>query len=84
MIGKLNNGVKFIVRNASSKGCPDGLASSVIVGDSTTIQISDLKIFCCNQHLCNRAVRRYSIQSKDIFIVILMFNFIYIFSWIFI
>ena len=62
MIGRLTNDRKFTLRNASSNGCPEGLASSVIVGNDTNIRISHLKIYCCHKDLCNRAIRQHSIQ----------------------
>ncbi|CAF1155228.1 unnamed protein product [Rotaria sordida] len=74
MIGKLSNGHKFTVRNVSSTGCPQDLESSVVVGNDTTVRISDLEIYCCNKKLCNQAINRYHIQSNILILSVFIIN----------
>ncbi|CAF3804559.1 unnamed protein product [Rotaria sordida] len=77
MIGKLSNGHKFTVRNVSSTGCPQDLESSVVVGNDTTVRISDLEIYCCNKKLCNQAINRYHIQSNILILSVFIINSMY-------
>ncbi|CAF4484837.1 unnamed protein product [Rotaria socialis] len=70
MVGKLTDGNKFTLRNASLTGCPQGLESSAIVGNSTTVQIADLKIYCCHKHLCNRALSQSDSLSNTLISIV--------------
>ncbi|CAF2839114.1 unnamed protein product [Rotaria sp. Silwood2] len=79
MIGKLTNGIKFTIRNASSTGCPQDLESSVIVGNDDNARISDLEIYCCNKRLCNRAISRQDIQSNMLILIVFITNSMYLF-----
>ncbi|CAM2728674.1 unnamed protein product [Rotaria socialis] len=83
MVGKLTDGNKFTLRNASLTGCPQGLESSAIVGNSTTVQIADLKIYCCHKHLCNRALSQSYSLSNTLISIVFVINSIYLLAWIF-
>ncbi|CAF1174908.1 unnamed protein product [Rotaria magnacalcarata] len=83
MVGKLSDGNRFTLRNVSPSGCPQRLESSAIVGNFSSVQISDLKIYCCNKHLCNRALSQSYTLSNTLISIVFVINSIYLFSWIF-
>ncbi|CAF3800079.1 unnamed protein product [Adineta steineri] len=75
IVGKLSDNNKFTLRKGNENGCPRGLNSSDIVGNTSTIRVADLKINCCNKHLCNHGINRKNIQWNISFLIAFMYFF---------
>ncbi len=75
MVGTLSNNLKFTLRRASSTGCPRGINSTDIAGNTTSVIIKDVFIFCCNTKLCNHAVSRQHIQWVFLLSIALIYWF---------
>ncbi len=75
MVGTLSNNLKFTLRRVSSTGCPQGINSTDIVGNTTGVIIKDAVIVCCNTKLCNHAVSRQNIQWFFLFSIGLIYWF---------
>ncbi|CAF1338515.1 unnamed protein product [Adineta ricciae] len=73
IIGKLNTNERFAIRNVSPNGCPNGLNSTDVGGNTTNIRVTDLKISCCNRHLCNHGVRHEKLFGLAFSAIILMY-----------
>ncbi|UJR24533.1 hypothetical protein I4U23_005908 [Adineta vaga] len=75
IVGKLNNNERFSLRKGSLTGCPNGLNSSEIVGNLTDLQVTNLKIYCCNKHFCNHGVKR---ERFHYFLLFFLFIIMYV------